>query len=95
MQNTIYKYQLNIGRNQVSMPSNARLLSAGIQRSNFMLWALVDTERPIARRVVHVVGTGCPIDGVVLEKGSFVATIFEDVGGNVDVWHVFDVGWMT
>ena len=88
---TIWKYKLRIeDRQLVEMPSKANLLSAGLQPHphgfDVCLWAMVDTDNPMIRRQVWIVGTGNPIG--LSPSVKFVGTVI-DVPF---VWHVFDGG---
>lgn len=84
----IYKYRLDITDHQrVLMPRFANLLCVAEQRSDLMLWALVDPQAALDSREIRIVGTGNPIPNASELKhiGSVV------MSNSVFVWHVFEV----
>ena len=93
---TIWKFPLEVTDEQtVMMPKGAEILSAHVQVSvdvdaaheSVCLWALVDTDAKLQKRVVEIFGTGNPIDipGVT---HKFIGTV-QMRGGSL-VWHVFE-----
>lgn len=80
----IYKYRVV---DQIEMPKNALLLSVAMQRNILTLWALVDTEEPLIRRLFFVVRTGFPLDSEVKQE-----TFFITIQDPPFVWHIFDLG---
>jgi hypothetical protein len=91
MARVIFKYALDIKDQQIiQMPADARLLHVGEQFVNGMtglfLWALVDQDQPLAKRMIAIVGTDNPVFG---ELGAHVGTALMTYGA---VWHVFDQG---
>jgi hypothetical protein len=79
---SIYKYQLTPGYETV-LTLRGRVLSAGVQGDDIMVWAVHDDDAPERRVRVHVMGTGHPF--VDAPESSFVGTVF--LGGLV--FHVF------
>lgn len=55
---TVHKFELQAGDTIVDMPVGAEVLSAHFQGDKFMLWALVDTEKPTEQRHFVTAGTG-------------------------------------
>ena len=82
---TIWKYELEItDRQDIKMPGEAKILSAGLDPSGVpCVWAMVQPGAIERRFSVHIVGTGNPAENAVGERfvGSFVQGPF--------VWHVF------
>ena len=80
---TVYKYSFSVPGTELLMPAGAELLTVQRQDEALCLWARVDPARPMARRLIRVVGTGWPD-----AEGAYVGTVQEDWL----VWHVFDGG---
>ncbi len=86
---TIWKYELRItdGAQSIEMPGHARVLSAAMQDSALVLWALVtpgSNPKSVRRFVVH--GTGHPIPHQASMRYVPVSTVQD---GPL-VWHVFE-----
>jgi hypothetical protein len=83
----IWKYELQITDEQtILMPGQAKILSAANQNGKLCIWAMVDTEQPIAPKYFSVIGTGHPLsEDFPLRK--FIDTVI--IGQFV--WHVFEV----
>lgn len=87
----VYKYQIgNTDLVNVSMPAGAKLLKAGIQGKNVVVWANVDPTERLSMRQFHVSMTG----GEVPDGGTYFDTVvFHNVPGLGDyVLHIFDLG---
>ncbi len=85
---TIHKYAIALAATQgVAMPAGSYLLTVQVQRGQAVLWAKVDPDRPMATRLLHVRGTGQPVD----DTWPWIATYQDPERGLV--WHVFDGGW--
>jgi hypothetical protein len=86
MERTIFKYQLDLGPNDVQMPEGAEVLDVQMQRGEICLWALVSPSAPEVDRIFTIFGTGHPVpaDGL-----KFIATIQASNGALVR--HVFEV----
>lgn len=81
----IFKYELPVEDNvTVSMPKDARIISAQSQRGAVTIWAEVEPDAPRVNRRFRVVGTGHRFDGTGLRHvGTVQAGLF--------VWHVYEV----
>jgi hypothetical protein len=85
---TIWKYRVP-GQSHftLALPKGAQVLSAALQHNDPHIWALVDAEAPPEARKFCCLGTGWKIDEtnlkfigtVLLEGGTFVFHLFEDV----------------
>lgn len=85
---TIHKYTISGAATQgVAMPAGSYLLTVQVQRGQAVLWAKVDADKPVATRLLHVRGTGQPVD----DMWPWLAT-YQDPARDL-VWHVFDGGW--
>jgi hypothetical protein len=88
----IYKYELDIADDQlVRLPAGATVLTVQAQHSIACLWAMVDPdEKEKDERLIRMVGTGHPIDDLMLEFSvnyKYINTI-QMAQGNL-VFHVF------
>lgn len=84
---TIYKYKLELADVQpVNMPMNAEILCAKVQDGNICIWALVDSNAPMIRRVIEIIGTGNPIADVGRSR-KYIGTVEQ----NPFIWHIFEV----
>lgn len=80
----IYKYPLGIGeKKSVLMPQDATVLTVQIQAGGPTLWALVDPNAKLVKRVFHVIGTGWPKEFL---SERYIGTVQSDGF----VWHVFE-----
>ena len=91
---TIYRYQLAVeDYPEVLMPQGAHILSVAASRSGnpglVDLWALVNTDQPLAPRKFQVIGTGNPITDHP-HPDDFIATVA--IAGGALIWHVFERG---
>jgi len=81
---TIYKYPLEvIDSQEVELPVTAVVLSVQVQNGKPFLWALVDTTFDTEKRIIHIYGTGHPI-----EKVHRYVNTFQMMNGQL-VFHVF------
>jgi len=85
---TIWKFELQPGKNRLQMPIGAKLLSVHPQRDSISLWALVRPENKRTERRIFVALTGSDAPGVAPDK--FIGTVLLDEGAFVV--HVFDCG---
>ena len=69
------------------MPKGAEILSVQVQADVLCLWALVDPDAKLQKRVIEILGTGNPID-VPGVTHKFIGTV-QMRGGSL-VWHVFE-----
>ena len=86
---TIWKYTLDVSDDisRCVIRKKARILSAGVQGRDIVIWALVDTDESPAYWNFAVRGTGHPIEEHVAAR-PLVNTVFM---GPL-VFHVFDLG---
>jgi hypothetical protein len=80
---TVYKYPFPIMDDfTLTLPAGALLLKADMQGHQPMLWAQVDTDRPLVAYRFFVSGTGHPLP----DDLSHVATFFNEPF----VWHLWE-----
>lgn len=95
---TIWKYELDIGEVlPVEMPRGAKVRYVGMQGDQLCVWAQVDSDQPLVKRVFAVHGTGHTIRPTARENGTELPTYlgtFMMYGGEL-VFHVFDHGEVT
>lgn len=86
---TIWKYLLNVtdGDQELQLPVGAKIFSVDSQRGILCIWALVDPDEDLEKRVFRVHGTGHPIADS--EKLKFLGTCV--VLNDSLVWHIFEV----
>lgn len=84
--NTIFKYKLNHGTNEIDMPDGAVILTAQIQYGEVCIWARCQTENPNVRRKFQFYGTG---HSIPLNASKYIGTVQEMLGKLV--WHVFEI----
>lgn len=85
---TIYKYPLGfLDTQEVPLPKGATVLSAQVQNGVICLWALCNTDAPIAPRTIYTVGTGhnFNMDPSVIR---FIGTV--QLSGGALVFHLFE-----
>lgn len=83
----IFKYKLTFSQGMtvnVSMPVKAQILTAGIQKNELFIWALVDEKEKLEDRYFQVYATGEEINKI--EGQKYITTII----GNYLVWHLFE-----
>lgn len=89
---TIYKYPLEITDRQIIyLPKEAIVLDVQAQKDRFVLWALIDTTKPISQTVIEIYGTGqlCQAVGKYLKtvqtlNDTFVGHVFLEEAYNVE-----------
>lgn len=79
----IWKYPVKGPNFELAMPQGARVLTVQVQHGEPVLWALVDPEKPHARRAFLLIGTGHDFDATGL---NYVGTFQE----GPFVWHLFE-----
>lgn len=94
---TVHKYPITqLGEIEVEMPEGSIPIAFQMQGETPTLWCIVDTERPMVKRPMAVVGTGKPLPnsmgpavrgGGRAARGRHVGTLQYDVF----VWHLFDL----
>jgi len=98
---SIFKFTVPTGDHRtfvsaVPMHSGAKVLSAGCQGSDLVIWAEVLSDSPIVTRKIRVIGTGWNLDTIDGDcnhpfLGNFIGTVqFRD--GTGLVFHLFDLG---
>lgn len=87
--NTIFSFSLspNGARQTVMLPAHCRILSAGVQGTDLVIWVLHNTEHPLMPYEIAVCSTG----GFAVEESDniswqFIDTVQMPYGL---VWHVF------
>lgn len=87
---TIYKYPIVLDASYlvIDVPDGAQFIHVAEQHGRICLWALVDSEAPMIRRQIRIIGTGLSADDVKIEQhiGSIL------VLNGTYVLHIFDVG---
>lgn len=79
----------DLGRSFVELPYGAKILSAGFQGDDIVVWARLDSDRTgllNERRQLIIVNTGQKVD--IPRYSTFVATVAHPVHGTV--WHIFE-----
>lgn len=86
MNNVVHKYPLILGYNSVYTRAGAQFLSVGCQfNTQMVLWALVDTNAPMAPKQLYVLPTG---QYSQYPLGRFLGTIA--VLDGTEFYHVFE-----
>lgn len=81
----IFKYPLRlVDEQKIALPQRSQILTVQMQNEALCLWALVDPNLPLEKRIIRVVGTGNEFDDP--EKCFYLGTVQE----RVFVWHVFE-----
>lgn len=79
----IYKYPIKVSRETIiDIPHGAKFLTAQNQCDSIVLWALVDPDVKMERKMVLVVATG---EDAYVPAADYLATV--QIGDLV--WHVF------
>lgn len=82
---TIWKYELEPGKNLLKMPAGAKPLTVQTQGGTPTMWALVKEDAPPEHRIISIYGTGHKMPD---HPGVYLGT-FQMSDGAL-VWHVFD-----
>lgn len=92
MAETIWKFQL-AGRGgnafSASIPRGGRVLSAGWQGHDFVVWAAVDPSEPREERFFHIAGTGHPLPPGVMYS-PLLGRVEVSAPSGLYIFHVFD-----
>jgi hypothetical protein len=88
MSEVIWKFELRRWTIFLAVPQGARVLSAGAQGGDVVVWALCDPDAPKVRRLLAATPTGPPLPRA-FHDAAFVATVQMADGL---VFHVFDGG---
>lgn len=83
MEENIYKYTLNIGRNVLDVGHDARWLAFAVQRRQLVIWARVPAQGVPGKRILNVHPTG----GIIQSYEEYIGTC-ED--GHGLIWHAFE-----
>lgn len=85
MRKVIWEYNLvfTVDGQNVMMPADARILTAQVQSNTICLWAYVNPDAPLERRVIEILATGQWGDD---EKRVYIASV--QVASLV--WHIFE-----
>ncbi len=87
MNTTIWKFELKSGsRQEVFMPAGAEVMSVGIQRGVYSLWAMVDPTAEQVPRSIEIFGTGFNVPQGTMVKRRFIGTVQD----GTFVWHFFE-----
>lgn len=88
MDRVIWKYPVPVeSRFVIEMPAGSDILTVQVQREQAVMWAMVDRDTPLKRRVFSVVGTGHDIRGSLPAK--YIGTF--QLGGGAFVGHLFEI----
>lgn len=82
----IYKYPLMVADVQeIMLPEHGDFLDVQCQHDKICMWAVVDTDEPLAKRTVYIVPTGGEFK---LPAGVLYLGTVQMLRGTF-VWHVF------
>ena len=89
---SIYKYSITSAEYGIIEGPIVKLLSAGIQHDDVVIWAEVDTTKPNRKFQIIPVGTGWPLDATigkecVLDTHTYIDTV-QLANGNL-VLHIY------
>lgn len=88
MAKVIWKFPLSMTDWQdIMVPRGAKIISAGQQHDQLVVWAIVDDEYADEKeaRAIYINGTGHPMDGIPA-AATFIGTV--ETHGHW-VWHIF------
>lgn len=83
MNQTIWKFEVDVGENKLQLPQGARVIEFQSQNGRLYIWALVVRNAPGEERRMWVYGTGFPIPSGC----EYIATAHAPPF----VWHLFDM----
>lgn len=86
----VHKYTLGgiFHKYTFKIPKNAKVINTASQDNRLVLWALVDTDKPVEERSFVAVTTGDDIKEYQLEELVPVGTCIDEGGG---VSHIFEI----
>lgn len=89
---SIYKYSITSAEYGIIEGPITKLLSAGIQHDDVVIWAEVDTTKPNRKFQIIPIGTGWPLDAAidkkcVLDTHTYIDTV-QLANGNL-VLHIY------
>lgn len=85
----VYKYQLELGVNDILLPQEAEILKVDIQHGYTVMWALVDDLMGSTPRRIMIVGTGSGIQTDETFTMKFINTFTND--NKTLVFHAFEI----
>lgn len=80
---SVYKYQLELGINDIKMPSNAKVVHFATQAPDICVWMEVVRLEPDEVRRFDVIGTGHRIAPNYTHRGTLQSGSF--------VWHLYEL----
>ncbi len=78
----VYKYALQLGKNEIYMPEDSELLTFQTQDNRMFIWAVVYTMLPDVVRKLNVRGTGQELS----DNEQYIGTLQDPPF----VWHLFE-----
>lgn len=88
METTVFKYDLDMDSHftELEIPKGAKFIHTDIQYGIPRVWAQVNPEAPLEKRLLRFAGTGHILSASVIKHvGSF------SMKNGAFVWHVFEV----
>lgn len=82
---TIWKYEIEPGKNKILMPAWSQVLSVQVQQGKVCMWAMVDTKTEKKERIFYTYATGQKIDK---DNLVFIGTF--QVEEETLVFHLFE-----
>jgi hypothetical protein len=80
----VYKYPITIGRTDLNLPVEAKIVHVGLDPSGApCLWAEVDPYSDRERRTFVIIGTGHGVP----EKATHIGSVVDEMY----VWHVYEI----
>lgn len=91
---SIYKYKLNLisVEQDIEMPKDAIVLSAGLDSNDDMcIWVAVDNKNEYEIQTIYILGTGWDIDFLIdfLEEENKDLRFINTVRKDPYMWHIF------
>jgi hypothetical protein len=82
---TIHKYEFELGPEiEIEMPEFSKIISVQLLNEKPVMWAIVDTHRPLVKRKFTAVWTGEELNAFYSMR-HHIATIQD-----IHVWHIFE-----
>lgn len=83
----IFKYEIELSdKSFIIMPKDSRILDVQMQHGHIMLWAEVDTLKPVLRVNTYVVGTGFEVPTLITTE---TLEYISSVQIQEFVWHIY------
>jgi hypothetical protein len=87
---TIFKYPIpQEGVFELKLPEKAKILTVQIQKGNPQMWAIVDPQAPLEKRIFRLAGTGHPLESWPESEFLYIGT-FQLFEGDF-IGHLFEV----